>query len=161
VILKKTPILNRALKSTDYGATEIEKTADKAAKQKKARASIDRRELLEDAIDEVREYPETYESVEYDLVKEAVGEPPYDATQKRLVADLRKKFRIGADAGEMSRELDSIVDATYLDDKVRRIKSYKDVLSDEEFVKLIKDGVKYKVISEALMKRLQGEGLLD
>lgn len=159
--LKGTPIINRMIKSTDYGLKEKEKELEKKIDSEKAQNTLKEREIL-------REYTEKGKKATTDEERKAIrkefyhtiiGEPPYDSTEKAKRTRLKAKFDIAVVRGEVSREMDQLIDADTNDYKVALLREWKRKMDSTEYEKLIRSGRENHIISDELKKRLKKESL--
>lgn len=161
MILQYTPIINRAIKSTDYGLKEQEAVLQQGIDKQNAQQTLKSRELLNKYIKKGKEAATANEAraLRDQFVKEVLGNPPYKDAEKTKAENLKKKFTIGVVKGTMSRELDSMIDANTNDFKVSLLQLYRQTLSQERYNDLIQTGRKYKIISDDLKKTLKRQKL--
>lgn len=159
-IIKTTPIINRAFRSTDYGLTERDRALEDEINQENARRLLKEREVLDKAVEKAKENPDDIKDIGRQLILDTYGDGPYDKRSKTRIRNLKKKYQIGVVKGSVSRELDNLIGANTNEYKVQLLSVYKDSMSKSEFRDLIKTGIEYKVISRDLIKELKHEGIL-
>lgn len=159
-IIKTTPVINRAFRSTDYGLTEKDRALEDSINKENAKRLLKERELLDEAVEEGKKSPGDAKDIGRQLILDAYGEGPYDKRSKTRIRNLQKKYRIGLVKGSVSRELDNLISANTNEYKVQLLSAYKESMTRDEFRNLIKTGIEYKVISRDLIKELKHEGIL-
>ena len=161
VFLKGTPIINRMIKSTDYGLKEKENTLNKEIEQKKARQTLEEREVLKEytAKGKKAESEEERNAIRKEFYHSIIGEPPYDSDEKAKRTRLKAKFDVAVLRGEVSREMDQLIDADTNDFKVELLREWKTKMPSSEYEKLIRTGRENKIISDDLKKKLKKEQL--
>ncbi|WP_438980246.1 hypothetical protein, partial [Polynucleobacter sp.] len=159
VVVEHMPIINRAIKSTDYGLTEKEKQLEQQLDQDSARRILKERELLQDAIEKTRANPEQQYEVGKQLIKNVLGEKIENSTDKRRRTNLIKKYEVGLLKGSVSREMDSLIEADNNAYKLKLLELYKKTLPADEYLNLKKTAVDNKVISDELRKEYLKMGL--
>lgn len=158
-LLKNIPVINRALKSTDYGLTEKEKQVEQELDKQSAKRIMKERASLQDAINKTRSNPDQKYEVGKQLIKDVLGETIENSTDKRRRTNLIKKYEIGLLRGSVSREMDSLIEADTNAYKLELLKLYKRTLPASEYYNLKKTAVDNKVISDDLRKEYLKMGL--
>lgn len=157
--IKNIPVINRALKSTDYGLTEKEKEAKAVIDKESAQRILREREYLQKAIDQTRKNPDQKYEVGKQLIKDVIGDNVESSTDKTKRANLIKKYEIGLVKGTVSRELDSLIEADTNAYKLQLLTTYKKTLPAAKYLELKKVAVDNKIISDELRKEYLKKGL--
>ncbi len=156
-LLKNIPLVNRAIKSTDYGMKESEQVIKKELDKQAAQRVLKERKILADYIKRGKENPESVDRLKKELVREVVGDKILTEADRRRRTNTLKKFKIGLIKGEVSQEMDSLIEATTNDEKVELMKLYKKSLTPEQYDDLLNTARKNKVISDEALKRIRRE----
>lgn len=157
--IKTIPVINRAIRSTDYGLTEKERHIERQLDQDAARRLLNERELLDKYIKLGKEKPDQAKQIEKEFIKEVLGDSITTSAEKRRRTNLTKKYQIGLVRGVMSREMDSLIEANTNDYKLELLKLYKNTLGANEYQELRQTALKHKIISDELQKRMRKEGI--
>ena len=160
LIIKMTPVINRALRSTDYGETEIDQLIKKKLSSEDAQRLLKERGLLDTAIEKIRKNPDNEKEIFNDLLLEVVGEAPYKGSRKAKKTNLEKKLNVGVLKGTVSRELDALIEANTNEYRIRLLTMYNQNMSSGGFRDLVKIAFDNKIISENVVKELRKLDLL-
>lgn len=142
-------IIGRWVKVTDYGETEALTSQGKKVDQQNAERLLKEREKVQNAIDEYKKNPTLTNKLKIrnQLVKDVVGN--MQGTQaKTKKTNTLKKFEIGILYKSVSTQLDSLINASSNEEKIQKMQLIKDQISTEEFNKMIKVALKYKIVSK-------------
>jgi hypothetical protein len=146
-------ILGRWVKVSDYGQKETNRQIINDAEQEQARESLRRRELIDEYIELYRKDPSKKRELESKLVEEVLGHrSPKDSGEKTTRTNTLKKFEIGILRGEADVNMTSLIDANTNTEKTSILKRLQTVMDEGAYEELVKSAVKYKVISDDVVK---------
>lgn len=156
-MILKLPVLERALRLTDYGLKELETNAEKEKEMLKARDSA----KVEDKADEIklklRDNPNyNFDNDVLELQKK-YGNPENTVTY----TNIRKKVKeiILRDRG--LGEYDRMIDAPNSDSKVAIARSVKSGMGGKEFEDYLKTLAQYEIMTDAMNNSLEETGVID
>jgi len=154
-IIQFAPILNRALRITDYGLTEQEKEVEKAETREGAIESKKEKDAIVDAVEK--------------YIKEG-GDPldyKFDLIESLGIEDKAEKTRLKNtfDKEVLKREGDSrtrtIINLRLNTTKIKTLKKYKEEMATEEFEIFLDKLEDNKVISKDVYKEVMNYELVD
>lgn len=165
-------ILGRWVKSSSFGEKESLQRLGTVVEQERAVRLLMERKIIEAAIEDYQSRPtdSNKRNIEKRLAKEVLRNPAYKGEEKRKQADLVKKFRIGIIRGENDVYINSLIDATTNDEKVKILLELKEKLPAEEFDRIYRLGKREKIFSDNVTKdftqrsrqsRVKSQGVLE
>lgn len=153
-------IVGRWLKVSDYGKTEKNKQIVQNEEQETAKRLLEERRKVEDAVREYESGNPSYSrrtSIERQLVKDVVGEPPYKGTRKAKATNTAKKFRIAIIKGASDTNVTSLIYANTNVEKLALLREIKKDMSAPEFRKLKEMVIREGIVSKGVFVDLERE----
>jgi len=149
-------ILGRWIKVSDYGLIEKgRKEVEEPIIRERAIKNLEKRKAIDEAVERYKE-GESMRSLERELVKQVLGDPPYNEDEKRVRTNLIKKFKIATQEGS-NPDLDLLIDANTNQIKVEHLIRMEKRLSGAEFDNVVRIARKYKIISDDAWKQFRKE----
>lgn len=156
-------ILGRWIKVSNYGKTEDLRQISNEQKSKDAKRRLEERELINDAVKEYKSGSGGMSkrlALEKRLIKDIVGNAPYDTAEKTKITNLKKKFKIGILRGESDANINALISATTNNEKVQLLKEMKATMKTDEYNALIKTLKKEQVVSDQVLKDLKKQSMI-
>src|SRR3990167_10244312 len=151
-------IVGRWLKYSNTGQRERNREIVANVGSEEAAKRLDEKDMLNTAIKEYRTGNQNLTrrfEIERKLVKEVIGNPPYDKTEKTKKTNTIKKFRIGIIKGEADANINSVISATSNEQKIQLLQEIKQQMDNNEFTGLTNLLKKEKIISKDVLKELK------
>jgi hypothetical protein len=155
--LSSIPLLNRALRITDYGETETLKQLTGEVKQEKARASLEERNIISKNLKSaMNKSDEEALEIAKKTANEVIGKEPSTSEEWTRARRIVKKFMSSIAFGKEDVRVDALIEAASNDEKIVLLRRYRKEMSAEEWLKLKQAVQKYKLVSaEAWNKALE------
>lgn len=153
-------IIGRWIKVSDYGKSEKNQQIIKNEERRNARRLLEERRKLEDAVSEYQDGSPSYTrrtSIERQLIKDVVGDPPYSGTRKAKATRTKKKFRIAIVKGTADANVTSLIYSNTNSEKLALLKEIKKDMSPAEFRDLKGRLLESKIVSERVFRDLKKE----
>lgn len=156
-LILRLPVLERALRLTDYGITELERNTEREKEMLKARDNAKIREKGDEIKMKLRENPNyNYENDILELQKK-YGDPENTVTY----TNIRKKVKEIALRDKGLSEYDRMIQAPNSDSKVNIAKSIKKDMSENEFEQYLKTLAEYEIMTDAMNSSLEKQGVIE
>lgn len=149
-------VIGRWIKVTNQGQRERNREIIQNIQQEKAVQRIENTNELKKAVEEYQAGNQTLAEkwrIERALVEEVVGKPPYTSAQKTQRTLLIKKFNVSVIKGKVDPDVNSLISAQSVDEKVALLKDMKRSRSDKEMDTLMRDMLKQKIISGEVIRK--------
>jgi len=143
-------ILGRWIKVSDQGRKEILREVGQEQKQAKAESSVKRGKFVDQAIKDYKAGTQNMTNrlaTERQLVKDALGEPPYSSAEKTQATNLVKKFRRELIRGT-DPEVDALIYAVSTDERVALLTRIAKDKTEEEMNAFILELAREKILSK-------------
>jgi len=150
-------IIGRWIKVSNYGQREKNRAIIEKTGQKEARRRLEERNKINEAISQYQSKGGNKEAIKNKLVKDILGDPPYDATQKAKRTNIKKKFDIGVLRGREDPNINSLIEANTNAEKLELMKELYRTLDSGEFNEIMDIAKDHKIISKPLYREFEKE----
>ncbi|KKT30395.1 MAG: hypothetical protein UW18_C0017G0020, partial [Microgenomates group bacterium GW2011_GWF1_44_10] len=151
-------ILGRWVKVSDYGQSETLKEISTEADKEAAQKTLENRQAVNDAIKAYKAGPKTAErriEAEKAMIKERLGEGPYDSKERESANRLISQFKVGLIKGNADANTDAIIYANTNAEKVKILQHIKTGMEEAEFKDFVNGLHDNKLISDEVIIELK------
>lgn len=149
-------IIGRWLKISDHGKREkLKEEIIDPAKKERTIEKLKERKIINKYIEKYRITNKSINAkikLERKLIKEIIGHFPRTKTESTKAGNLKRQFRVSLAYGQNNPKISSLMEAETNDIKIKLLKEFDKELSKEEFNKLKKILLQYKVVSSTLLR---------
>ena len=147
-------VIGRFIKISDYGQLEKYRAKMYEIKGEKARERIDEDKIINDYIKKYQAGEGEIHELSQDLILDVLGHAVSNREEKLKSVLLRKKFKISIEKGKADPKVNALISAVSNEEKVTLMRVYKEIMSEEDFVALRTELLKYKIISVNVLRLL-------
>lgn len=152
--LSQIPVVNRAIKITDYGETERLRNITQDIERRRSRELLHEREVIRDYLIQSRDMElDQKRDLQQKLGAEVYGER--DTPEKRDRFDrLLKKMRTAELRGASDPKIDALIDANTNEEKRALLQDYKERMSVADFKELRELVTRERIVNWTLFQQL-------
>ena len=147
-------VASRFIRISNYGQLEKYRSKMYNVKQEKARERIDENKTINDYVKKYQKGDGEVVELTHDLISDVLGHAISSKEEKSKADRLIKKFKISIEKGKADPKINALISAVSNDEKVTLMRVYKEIMSEEDFVALRSELLKYKIISVNVLKEL-------
>lgn len=148
------PVVNRAIRITDYGEAERFGEVSKDVQKDRARRTLEDRDVIKEYVQKAKTVQgnAAMARLENELVKEVIGHNPRTSDEKSRATSLKTRFRASRKEAIYDVYVDNLIRANSNQEKLELLKAYDRKLDDQKFIDLLDLVRKEKVISETVYR---------
>jgi len=147
-------IAGRFIKISDYGQLEKYRKKLQEIQGEKARVRIEENKVINEYVKKYQKKEGDLNELANDLILDILGHAISSKEEKRRADNIKKKFKISVKRGESDPKINALISAQTNEEKTTLMRVYKEIMSKEDFDKLKKELLQFKIISTNVLKEL-------
>lgn len=146
-VLSNIPVINRAIKVSNYGLQEANQSAANEAIQEEAKQRLENRKIIDEAVKEVGDGTDKMDAL-IKMTQKITDKGPVTPDTLKQIKSAQNGFKLAIIKGNNDPNINSLIYATSNNQKVSILKNIKDTSTEKEYKDILMSAVVNGIISE-------------